>query len=645
MVRHRAQMGLTIGLGVLAICLACNSPRTSAADDTPPRKLALLVGVKEYDHAQLANLQFAENDVAELAELLRNQKFEVVLMTTELAKRNRDLIPTAANVKTELGKLLKNVSKHDLALIGLAGHGIQPLGSDKAYFCPKDANPTIREGKSKEPSAVAFPERLIGIDDLLVTLEESGVGQKLLFVDACRNDPGVRGRRGVDRVRVSALPPETGVLLSCSSGQFAFEHKSWGQGGHGAFFAAVIDGLKGQAGHEGTVTWETLAPYVRRRVPVMVREVYGKDGGDQRPNVIGNISETPAVLASVALTPIKPSGPVTVQPPSKPTSEGNSTTLTSPGDASALELINVSYDSTRELWRDLNAAFIEQYETATGKKISIKQSHGSSSSQTRAVMDGLEADVVTLLTPFETELLSRKGLIKTGWEDRLPNKSRPFSSTIVFVVRKGNPKGVKDWFHLMSKSNLQIVVPNPKTSGAGQLSFYGAWGSVTTRGGTDEQAREFLTALYQRVPVLDAGSRGSATTFFQRAIGDVYLALEHEAKLTVREAKGELELIYPPVSILAEPKVAIVDANVDRRGTRQAAEAYLRFLDSERAQQIIARNFFRPSNPDVLKKHADTFPAVRQFTVKDISKGWDDAHKTFIQEGGEFDRIFTPQRK
>lgn len=291
-------IGLVSRLVVLTVGIGLVSSPALAADSPKGRKLALLVGVKEYDHAQLPDLQFPENDVEELAEVLRLQRFQVVLLTTKLGQDNESLLPTAANIRAALTRLLAKATKHDVVLVGLAGHGVQPLGSDRAYFCPKDANPTIREAAEKGPSVVAHPELLLGIDELLGTLDESGVGQKLVFVDACRNDPNVRGRRGVDRVKVAALPSETGVLLSCSGGQFAFEHATWGKGGHGAFFAAVIEGIRGRAGNNGAVTWETLAPYVRREVPLMVKKVYGKDGGEQSPNVIANISATPAVLAA-----------------------------------------------------------------------------------------------------------------------------------------------------------------------------------------------------------------------------------------------------------------------------------------------------------------------------------------------------------
>lgn len=319
---HRSWVLLLTSVSLAMAFLILGATRVSAQQKLQGRKLALLVGVKKYDHAKFSDLKFPENDVEELGELLRKQNFQVVVLTTDRGGKDEKLLPTAANVKSELAKLLKNVKKRDLVLVGLAGHGIQPLGSDKAYFCPQDANPKINNGKGTDPSTAAFPETLVGINDILVTLDDSGVGQKLLMVDACRNDPGVRGRRdasGVDRVNVLALPPETGILLSCSRGQFAFEHKSWGKGGHGAFFAAVIEGLSGKAAPgEKVVTWDRLVPYVREQVPTMVEQVYGgADGGEQRPNLIANISEAPAILASVTpVTPIKPQLPVTPEPSS-----------------------------------------------------------------------------------------------------------------------------------------------------------------------------------------------------------------------------------------------------------------------------------------------------------------------------------------
>lgn len=311
---------------------------------------------------------------------------------------------------------------------------------------------------------------------------------------------------------------------------------------------------------------------------------------------------------------------------------------------STQELLNVSYDPTRELWRDLNRQFIQDHEKATGTKLSIKQSHGGSSTQARAVIDGLDADVVTLAIPSDTNAIHKKGLIAAGWEDRLADKSLPYYSTIVFVVRSGNPKGIKDWPDLVNKPGIEIVTPNPKTSGNGQLSFYAAWGSVITGGGGEEQAKEFVAEMYKRVPVLDSGARGSTTTFVQKKIGDVHLAWENEAHLEVREAKGELELIYPSSSIRAEPKVAVVDANVDRKGTRQAAEAYLKYLYSDEAQETIAKHYYRPGNISVLKKHAHTFPELKLFAITDIAGDWEDAFRKLIGDNGVFDSFYKPKK-
>jgi sulfate/thiosulfate-binding protein len=309
----------------------------------------------------------------------------------------------------------------------------------------------------------------------------------------------------------------------------------------------------------------------------------------------------------------------------------------------ALELLNVSYDPTRELWREVNEKFIASYAKETGTQLTIKQSHGGSSTQARAVIDGLDADVVTLASFLDTDAISKKGLINPGWLDEFPNRSLPYTSTIVFVVRKGNPKGVKDWTDLV-KPGIEVVTPNPKTSGNGYLSFFSAWGSVVLRGGSREDATKFVTALYKQVPVLDSGARGSSTTFVQKSIGDVHLAWENEARLEVREAKGELELVYPPISIRAEPHVAIVDANVDRRHTRQAAEAYLKYLYTDEAQEIVAKHFYRPFNAQVLARHADSFPELKLFPVTDIAKDFADAHRQFIAEGGVFDAIYKPKK-
>ncbi|HEX8297042.1 MAG TPA: sulfate ABC transporter substrate-binding protein [Chthoniobacteraceae bacterium] len=313
------------------------------------------------------------------------------------------------------------------------------------------------------------------------------------------------------------------------------------------------------------------------------------------------------------------------------------------GGGKNIELLNVSYDPTRELWRDLNSNFIAKWEKEHGGKLTINQSHGGSSTQARAVIDGLEADVVTLASFLDTEAIAKKGQIKPGWIDRLPQRSLPYYSTVVFVVRKGNPKGIKDWPDLV-KEGVQIVTPNPKTSGNGYLSFFSAWGSVVLRGGSREDAVAYVTKLYQQVPVLDSGARGATTTFVQKGIGDVHLAWENEAHLEVREAKGNLDLIYPPISIRAEPHVAVVDENVDRKGTREAAEAYLKYAYTDEAQEIAAKHFYRPTNEAILKK-SGVFPDLKLFPITDIAKDFPDAHKQFIGEGGIFDAIYKPKGK
>ncbi|MCI0538282.1 MAG: sulfate ABC transporter substrate-binding protein [Verrucomicrobiales bacterium] len=312
--------------------------------------------------------------------------------------------------------------------------------------------------------------------------------------------------------------------------------------------------------------------------------------------------------------------------------------------AQSIELLNVSYDPTRELWRDINASFIPKYEKEKGVKLTIKQSHGGSSTQARSVIDGLEADVVTLASIIDTDAISTKGkLIKPGWVDRLPHRSLPYYSTVVFVVRKGNPKGIKDWPDFI-KPGVSVVTPNPKTSGNGYLSFFSAWGSVVLRGGSRQDAIDYVTKLYKNVPVLDSGARGATTTFVQKAIGDVHLAWENEAHLEVREAKGNLDLVYPPISIRAEPHVAVVDKNVDRRkGHREAAEAYLKYAYTDEGQEIAAKHFYRPSNDAVLKKHAATFPDIRLFDVKEIAKDYLDAHKQFVGDKSVFDQIYKPK--
>jgi sulfate transport system substrate-binding protein len=315
--------------------------------------------------------------------------------------------------------------------------------------------------------------------------------------------------------------------------------------------------------------------------------------------------------------------------------------LGSSGGSDSLELLNVSYDPTRELWRDLNARFIDHYQKEKGVRLAIKQSHGGSASQARSVIDGLEADVVTLALWSDTDAIRRKGLIDAGWEGRFPHHSLPYFSTIVFVVRKGNPRQIHDWPDLV-KGDLEIITPNPKTSGNGRLSFLAAWGSVIARGGSEQEAREYVTNLYRRVKVLDTGARGATVTFAQRKIGDVHLTWENEGHLEVIEARGELELVYPPRSLRAEPHVAVVDANARRRGTHEAAAAYLQYLYTDEAQEIIARHHYRPINPEILKKHADSLPAIDLYPITALARSWDEADRRLLADGGVFDQIYQP---
>lgn len=313
------------------------------------------------------------------------------------------------------------------------------------------------------------------------------------------------------------------------------------------------------------------------------------------------------------------------------------------GDSKSVELLNVSYDPTRELWRDLNQAFAADYQKKSGTTVTIKQSHGGSGSQARAVMDGLQADVVTLALFSDTDALRQKKLIPEKWDERLPNRSLPYFSTIVFVVRKGNPKQIREWADLI-KEDIEVVTPNPQTSGNGKLSFLGAWGSVRTSGGSDQEAEEFISKLYRNVKVLDTGARGATVTFAQRNRGDVHLTWENEAFLEVEESKGTLEIVYPKSSIRAEPHVAVVDANVDTKHTRDAAEAYLKFLYTDEGQEIIAKHYYRPSKTEVEAKHRDKFKAIELFPITSIVSSWGEAQTRFFDDGGVFDRIYGKKR-
>lgn len=311
------------------------------------------------------------------------------------------------------------------------------------------------------------------------------------------------------------------------------------------------------------------------------------------------------------------------------------------------QLLNVACDPTRELWHDLNDAFIAQYEREHGVKLLIRQSHGGSGSQARAVIDGLQADVVSLALWTDTDAIRKAGLIADGWEKRFPNRSLPYVSTIVFVVRRGNPKNIQDWSDL-TRSDVEIITPNPKTSGNGKWSFLAMWGSVIWRGGNEDAARMFVTNAYRRVPVLNAAARGATVTFAHRGVGDVHLTWENEALLEVKEAEGKLDIVYPgartshgAISVLAEPHIAVVDANVQRKGTAQVADAYVRFLYTEEAQELIARNFHRPTDPSVFARHKSVFPEMdlRRATTLVPSGKWEDIQKKFFAEGQLFDQI------
>jgi sulfate/thiosulfate transport system substrate-binding protein len=348
-------------------------------------------------------------------------------------------------------------------------------------------------------------------------------------------------------------------------------------------------------------------------------------------------------LGSTGVWACKTSGEPAPSSSTAPSTAPAPSAAAAPEPPKSIELLNVSYDPTRELWRDMNEKFIAAYKKETGTDVTIKQSHGGSSTQARSVIDGLEADVITLASYLDTEAVAKSGLIKPGWIDEFPNHSLPYTSTIIFVVRKGNPKGIKDWKDLI-KPGIEVITPNPKTSGNGYLSFFSAWGATILRGGSRDDAIKYVTQLYKQVPVLDSGARGASTTFVQKKIGDVHLAWENEAHLEVEEAKGDLEIIYPPISIRAEPHVAIVDDNVDRKKTRAVAEAYLKFTYTDEGQEIAAKHFYRPSNEAILKKHVDVFPEIKLFPVTDIAKDFPDAHKQLIAEGGVFDTIYKPKK-
>ncbi len=312
--------------------------------------------------------------------------------------------------------------------------------------------------------------------------------------------------------------------------------------------------------------------------------------------------------------------------------------------AADVTLLNVSYDPTRELYEDYNKAFEAYWQKKTGDKVTIKQSHGGSGKQARTVIDGLPADVVTLALAGDIDALATNGkLLPVNWQSRLPHNSSPYTSTIVFLVRKGNPKGIKDWGDLV-KPGVQVITPNPKTSGGARWNYLAGWAwALKQPGGSEASAKEFTKKLYSHVPVLDTGARGATTTFVQRGIGDVLLAWENEAFLSIKElGPDKVEIVVPSLSILAEPPVTVVDKVVLKRGTREVATEYLKYLYSPEAQEIIARNFYRPIDQTVAAKYAKTFPKLNLVTIKDFG-GWEQAQKVHFADGGVFDQIYAPQ--
>jgi sulfate/thiosulfate-binding protein len=315
--------------------------------------------------------------------------------------------------------------------------------------------------------------------------------------------------------------------------------------------------------------------------------------------------------------------------------------LAAAASAADITLLNVSYDPTRELYQDYNAAFSRYWKGKTGDTVTIQQSHGGSGKQARSVIDGLEADVVTLALAYDVDALHENGgLVAKDWQTRLQGNSAPYTSTIVYLVRKGNPKGIKDWDDL-AKPNVKVITPNPKTSGGARWNYLAAWGYALKKYGGEDKARNFVQSIFKNVPVLDTGARGSTVTFVERNVGDVLIAWENEAFLSINEfGKDKFEVVVPSLSILAEPPVAVVDKVVDKKGTRAPAEAYLKFLYTPEGQEIAAKHFYRPRDEVVATKYERSFPKVDLFTIDDVFGGWRKAQTTHFKDGGIFDSIY-----
>ena len=320
--------------------------------------------------------------------------------------------------------------------------------------------------------------------------------------------------------------------------------------------------------------------------------------------------------------------------------------LASPATAAPAQILNVSYDPTRELYKAIDTAFSAKWKAEPGQDVAVRQSHGGSGKQARSVIDGLQADVVTLALAYDIDEIAAKAkLLPANWQTRLPQNSTPYYSTIVLLVRKGNPKHIRDWDDLV-RPDVSVITPNPKTSGGARWNYLAAWGYAKRKYGTDKAAQAFVTKLFRNVPVLDSGARGSTTTFVQRGQGDVLIAWENEAYLAVKElGQGKFEIVAPSVSILAEPPVAVVDKNVDRHGTRKVSEAYLRYLYTPQAQEIIAKNYYRPRDPAVAARHKGDFPNLALFTIDRNFGGWAKAQGTHFNDGGLFDQIFEDAKK
>ena len=314
--------------------------------------------------------------------------------------------------------------------------------------------------------------------------------------------------------------------------------------------------------------------------------------------------------------------------------------------ATDISLLNVSYDPTRELYADYNKAFAKYWKAKTGDNVTIKASHGGSGKQGRSVIDGIDADVVTLALAYDIDEISEKAkLLPADWQKRLEHNSSPYTSTIVFLVRKGNPKHIKDWDDLI-KPGVSVITPNPKTSGGARWNYLAAWAYALKKGGNDAAARDYISKLFKNVPVLDSGARGATISFVERGLGDVLLAWENEALISLKEwGPDKFDVITPSISILAEPPVAVVDKVVDRRGTRKVAEEYLKHLYSDEGQEIIAKNYYRPINPKIAAKYASQYPKVNLITVDNTFGGWQKAQKDHFSDGGSFDQLYVPGKK